>query len=339
MSDADTDILARARGCLLGQIAGDSLGGLVEFRTAERIRSEYPEGVRELQDGGHWRTLAGQPTDDSELALALARAIVARCGFEEEPVAQAYARWLASEPFDCGNTIERSLAAAMRADPGDVAATARRSANLTSQANGALMRVSPLGVLGHASDPAMPADWARRDASLTHPHPVCRDANAVFAVGIAYAIRTGDRPAGVYSAAVEWAKREEFDEDVRATIWNAARENAADFSSQMGWVRIALQNAFYQLLHADSLEAGVVDTVMRGGDTDTNAAIAGALLGAVYGERAIPSQWRESVLNCRPEAGQYGVRRPRPREYWPVDVLELAAALVSIGSRVSAGGT
>ncbi|WP_371686012.1 ADP-ribosylglycohydrolase family protein [Olavius algarvensis spirochete endosymbiont] len=39
----------------------------------------------------------------------------------------------------------------------------------------------------------------------------------------------------------------------------------------------------YQLLHAPSLEAGVVDTIMRGGDTDTNAAICGALLGAVCG--------------------------------------------------------
>ena len=41
-------VLARAQGCLLGQIAGDSLGSLVEFRTPEDIRSEYPDGVRDL---------------------------------------------------------------------------------------------------------------------------------------------------------------------------------------------------------------------------------------------------------------------------------------------------
>ncbi|MCL4735256.1 MAG: ADP-ribosylglycohydrolase family protein, partial [Candidatus Omnitrophica bacterium] len=51
---------------------------------------------------------------------------------------------------------------------------------------------------------------------------------------------------------------------------------------------------------------------MRGGDTDTNAAICGALLGAVYGRNAIPGQWVESLLNCRPAAGLPNVRHPRP---------------------------
>ena len=53
---------------------------------------------------------------------------------------------------------------------------------------------------------------------------------------------------------------------------------ACDAGSQ-GFVLIALQNAFFELLHAPDLQTGVVNTVRRGGDTDTNAAIAGALLG------------------------------------------------------------
>ncbi len=72
----------------------------------------------------------------------------------------------------------------------------------------------------------------------------------------------------------------------------------------------------------------VVDTVMRGGDTDTNAAICGALLGAVYGRNAIPGQWVESLLNCRPAAGLPNVRHPRPECFCPVDALELAARLI-----------
>ena len=97
-----------------------------------------------------------------------------------------------------------------------------------------------------------------------------------------------------------------------------------------GWVLIAFRNALWQLLHADSLEQGVIDTVMRGGDSDTNAAIAGALLGAVHGLGAIPKQWADSVLNCRPKAGRRGVRRPRPECFWPADALELAADLIGI---------
>jgi hypothetical protein len=67
---------------------------------------------------------------------------------------------------------------------------------------------------------------------------------------------------------------------------------------------------------------------MRGGDTDTNAAICGAILGAVHGRDAVPDQWVDSLLNCRPAAGQPNVRHPRPECFWPVDALELAERLV-----------
>ncbi len=67
------EMLERAQGCLLGQLAGDALGSLVELQKPEQIRREYPNGVRELADGGTWNTIAGQPTDDSEMALLLAR--------------------------------------------------------------------------------------------------------------------------------------------------------------------------------------------------------------------------------------------------------------------------
>ena len=78
----------------------------------------------------------------------------------------------------------------------------------------------------------------------------------------------------------------------------------------------------------------VENTIMRGGDTDTNAAICGALLGAVYGVEAIPQQWRDAVLNCRPEAGRPGVHRPRPECFWPVDAMELAEKLLYHNSEV-----
>ena len=57
--------LDRAQGCLLGQLAGDALGSLVEFQSPGKIRRGYPDGVWELANGGTWNTIAGQPTDDS----------------------------------------------------------------------------------------------------------------------------------------------------------------------------------------------------------------------------------------------------------------------------------
>lgn len=115
---------------------------------------------------------------------------------------------------------------------------------------------------------------------------------------------------------------------LRDVLDRAAVSPPEDFMTHQGWVLVAFQNAIWQLLHAPGFEEGVVDTVMRGGDTDTNAAICGALLGAVYGSGAVPRQWREAVLACRPQAGRPGVARPRPACFWPVDIPQLVPQLL-----------
>src|SRR6516164_1714224 len=99
--NVEAEILLRAEGCLLGQLAGDSLGGLVEFQTPAEIRRRYPDGVRELADGGTWGTIAGQPTDDSEMALMLARTLIKHRRYDPEEARKAYVFWLNSDPFDC----------------------------------------------------------------------------------------------------------------------------------------------------------------------------------------------------------------------------------------------
>ncbi|MDD8016014.1 MAG: ADP-ribosylglycohydrolase family protein [Acidobacteriota bacterium] len=89
--------LSRAQGCLLGRPAGDALGGQVEFRSQEDIRREYPSGVRELADGGTWKTIAGQPPDDSELALLLTRNLADQGRYDPVEVKKAYIFWLSPD--------------------------------------------------------------------------------------------------------------------------------------------------------------------------------------------------------------------------------------------------
>ena len=150
---------------------GDALGALVEFESAARIRETYPNGVRLLHDGGAWNTLGGQPTDDSEMALALARSILNRAAYDPDSAAQAYAWWYESHPYDIGRTTRAAVSAASRAGLG-AAEAARTVAWRHSQANGALMRVSPIGILGGGTDPGSAAEWAQQDALLTHPNMV-----------------------------------------------------------------------------------------------------------------------------------------------------------------------
>jgi ADP-ribosyl-[dinitrogen reductase] hydrolase len=174
--------LDRAVGCLLGQVVGDSLGSLVEFRSPHDIARQYPDGVRDLADGGTWNTYAGQPTDDSELALDLGRTLVGLQDWSSEAVAAAYGGWYASCPFDVGGTTRQALSAAASARS-DKAKAARAAASQDSQANGALMRCAPIGIW--ARDTKEAAAVAREDALLSPP---ARDLS-----GRVGGVRRGDR--------------------------------------------------------------------------------------------------------------------------------------------------
>jgi ADP-ribosylglycohydrolase len=331
----DKGVVARVQGCLLGQLAGDALGSMVEFKTAREIGQMYPGGLREIGPSPVFGTLAGQPTDDSELALALGRTLVAH-GFDVEQIAAAYGDWHESHPFDEGIATGKALSdiGAVRRRGGSAADTARRSADPNTQANGALMRQSPLGIWGYALDPIVLDSYVRADTQLTHPNPVCQDASAAFVVALAAVIREGlDGPAA-YARACAWDKAHGHSRKVTQAL-AAAQTERPNYEQSIGHVPIALQNAFYQALHASSFAEGVVDTVMHGGDTDTNAAIAGALLGAIHGAGAVPDQWRAALLACRPAKGAPGVHCPRPEMYWPVDALDLAVQLLAAGRRAA----
>jgi ADP-ribosylglycohydrolase/predicted DNA-binding transcriptional regulator YafY len=308
-------MLSRAQGCLMGQLTGDALGSMVEFLTPGEIADRYPHGVG-MADGGMWDTIAGQPTDDSEMALMLARSIVSAGRYDQGLALRAYQEWRNSNPFDMGMTIRNALAG-------------RHDA--WSQANGAMMRISPLGIFCAGRNHDDTAAWAMQDAELTHVHPVCRQANALYAMAIAEAIRTGPTPGRLYASIAHWASGPEFDESLKEAVQMASERPPEDYQEAAGWVLVAFRNALYHLLHSDGPGKAIAATVAEGGDSDTNAAICGALLGAVHGLESLPSGWREAVLACRPMAGDPRVRRPRPKELWPVDALELANELLRAG--------
>ncbi len=297
--------LSRGQAVLLGQVIGDSLGSRVEGKPAVEIAQLYPGGLRELGDGGPYHTMAGQPTDDSEMALALARTMVREKRYVAEKVLDAYRAWLTSRPVDVGMTTERGLLGL---------------ATTESESNGSLMRCSPIGIWA-AGDPALAARTARDDSTLTHTNATCLEACAAYCAAIAAGVGGASREE-MFEAAAAHAKGPAHEAVKRAAKGVAP----ADYFTHAGWVLVALQNAFW-CLHALDFEEGLVQTIARGGDTDTNAAIAGSLLGACHGREKIPARWILPVLACRPIA-EGGALRPRPMDYWPDDVLEVAEALL-----------
>ncbi len=261
--------LSRAHGCLLGQVIGDSLDA----------------GRRGLH------TLPGQPTDDSEMALVLARFLVFHKDYLHGKVLDTYRDWLTTRPVEVGEATERGLLGLHTAE---------------SQSSGSLMRVSPIGVWARG-DPGRAARAAREDSALTHPHPACVEACAGYCAAIA--------------AGIAGASRDQMLAAALAHASGPAREAIGAAVKPGEEVLVDLQNAFFHLRHS-SFEDSVAQSLEAG----ANAAIAGALLGAAHGREAIPSRWILTVLACRPLAE--AAPRPRPYALWPDDVLEIAEALL-----------
>lgn len=284
----------RALGAWYGQLIGDNLGALVEFRRPGEIAAAYPDGVREMADGGTHNIAAGQPTDDSEMALALARSLVRNGGYDRADVLASYRRWYDSHPFDIGATISGAL---------------RGQFNENSQANGALMRISPVAIAYH-SDPATAASLARTDAALTHPNSYCLDVNAVWTGVLAGVIRDGADPMELFR---------------NYGCEGLADDEPGDTVTQEGWVRHAFTLTVHEASRGDSFEEALVRTIGRGGDTDTNAAIVGAFLGGVHGVSGIPQRWRDAIDTSRPI-------RNRPAEYHPNDAEELVDMLLKVNA-------
>lgn len=323
-----SELLRRARGVLLGQAVGDALGTTVEFQS--------PEGIAERREGDGWparivgrgpfNVAAGQVTDDTELALALARSLAAEGRYDEDAVAAAYVAWRRSQPFDCGQATHQAFGLGDPL-PAALAERVRARASQKTQANGALMRVSPLAVYGHALERGRLAELAARDALLSHPHPLCQAASAVFTVTIAEVLTRGlDGPAA-FAWAVDFCRASPLAAPALEVLEGVAGAPPAFDLEKQGWVKLALGYAFFHLRHATRFEDALVAVVRAGGDTDTNAAITGALLGAVFGEDGLPAGWRETVLACRTE---------RPATYQCGDLRELAERLVTAGARANA---
>ncbi|EDP62680.1 Inositol monophosphatase/ADP-ribosylglycohydrolase [alpha proteobacterium BAL199] len=191
------------------------------------------------------------------------------------------------------------------------------------------MRVSPIGILA-TGRPELAATLARQDAALTHPNPVCVAASGAYAAAIAAGIAGADHRA-MWSVAHAGAGDDLGGEAVRSCLLAALEAGPADLLRNQGWVLLALGNAFRRLWIGQELAAAVVETVAAGGDTDTNAAICGALLGAAQGREAVPLGWRRQVLACRAVQGA-SVKHLRPADYWADDALELAEALLAVGA-------
>jgi poly(ADP-ribose) glycohydrolase ARH3 len=283
----------RATGSLLGTACGDALGAPFEG---------FPTVVPEAIDRwcGDGRPLVW--TDDTALALTLAEHLVAHDRTVDQDVLAAdFARTWAGEPHRGYGVGAVSVFRQIELGVAWQVAAGELFGGHGSFGNGGAMRVAPVAFPAGAAAPlADVAELARRSAAVTHTHPLAQDGACAQALAVALAARS--EPAvtlDVDEFVATIASHVESSElgDRLRTVAGLCRDRAApeEIATAVGHGITALEAvpaalaAF--LRHPEEPAEAITFAVRIGGDTDTIAAMAGAIAGARCGEQGLPPAW------------------------------------------------
>ncbi len=279
------ELAERVVGAALGAALGDALGAPFEFLRGGNVPTPLP--ALELP----WMDLPpGSTTDDTAMARNLMRSLAERGGFDPEDLVRRHVEWLASDPPDVGALTGRVLRRVARGE--DAATVARevweQRGPEVSAGNGSVMYCAPLG-LAYANRPERLLELAPTLSGLTHHDGRCK--TAVLAVTLAVAALVRGEGAGSAARDALGAVAElEGGEELEFLAGAVGGSRPIDGPDQ-GFCLFTAGIAFQALLHGDDAETELRRVVALGGDTDTNAAVAGALLGARDGADGLPTAW------------------------------------------------
>ena len=298
----------RAAGVLLAQACGDALGVPYEFRPPLGHDVEP-----QMLGGGLGDYAPAEWSDDTQMAAAIAMVTATGADIREgdglDAVAERFETWYADGPADVGTQTATVLSDARRRQGSagqrlTEAALALHDRTGHTAGNGALMRTGVVALPYLGDDDAIAAA-ARAVACLTHADPLAGDSCVLWCIAVDRAVREG-RLDGIDEglAQIPAERRDQWAQ------WLAeARLEPPHTFPNNGFTVTALQAALSAVtttavpaqepsagsFAAQHLQLAVAAAVRAGHDTDTVAAIAGALLGARWGASAVPFAWRRKV--------------------------------------------
>ncbi len=295
----------RAAGVLLATACGDALGAGYEF--GPPLADDVTVG---MVGGGPFGWPPGGWTDDTSMAVAIAEVTATgadlRTPAAQNALAARWAGWAEQAP-DIGIQTRAVFTAAGAHPTGTrlaAAATAVHQQRGISGGNGSLMRTAPLA-LAYLHDPDGLVEAARAVSGLTHHDPEAGEACLLWCLAIRHAVLHGTLDG--LALALDRLPAD------RATVWAhriaEAEAHPPWHFTNNGWVVQALQGAWSAISRtpipdvnpatgvfaAQHLQLALEAAVRGGHDTDTVAAIAGGLLGALWGASAVPLAWQRTV--------------------------------------------
>lgn len=286
-------MLNHIKAVMLGHAIGDALGVPVEFRSRDWLKRKP---VTDMTGFGTHNVPAGCWSDDTSMAIcaleSLSKGIV-----DYDDVMKNFVDWLyqwkftaTGVVFDVGGTCYEAIS---RYNYGHFSANCCGLNDEMYNGNGSLMRIHPFvlyayynGITNDAFDSVI-----SNASSLTHAHQCSIDGCIIYAYVLKELL---DNPS-MQSVYTGITKAKDKIKTANTYYHRLCHNNIAEFDEahikSSGYIVDSLEAAVWCVLTTQSYKDCVLKAVNLGNDTDTIAAIAGSLAGALYGIDSIPEHW------------------------------------------------
>ena len=289
-------LLDKIKGTIYGLAIGDALGLGTEFMDDYDMAWKYPNGLTHYseiyQDHHRRRWKKGDWTDDTDMMLCIANAIIKDKGVNLSSIAKNFKDWANGEPMGIGaNTFKVLMMGDYVERPMAVSRKVWEMSRYHSAANGGLMRTSIVGLLPSDVEQSA-ADICR----LTHYDPRCVG-SCVIVTELIHAHAYG-LPVLTYEQIIATSRK--YDDRIAEFITLSQNQDIKALGLQeegsIGYTLKTLAAGLWAYWHAETFMDGLLAVVNAGGDADTNAAVACSILGAKFGFNAIPTEYVDGLI-------------------------------------------
>lgn len=292
---------------LTGLAIGDSVGGPFEFLTNKEIQ----KAMDDERWGGEflYNTIwdkplkPGQYTDDTLMAICIADCLITHGRYDQVAVAKNYVNWYESGDLrGIGCQTEQSIRNLIAGDNYDTCGIVDNTGKEFDYCgNGALMRIAPIGIFyrGQLSH----YKFHENDAKLTHNHQDAFDANYYLlnCIGFLSSYSANDK----FGRLKYMAEYEMIDGNVQKHLIKAFKKGEKTTIEDIielgtdGTAHETLATSILCFLTTNSFTEAIIKAILVGGDTDTRAAIVGAMAGTYYGFKGILEYYLKNIENSR----------------------------------------
>ena len=277
---------------LLGTAVADALG--VPFEKMELTRKELMEWDGKSYLGSlHHKLLPGQYSDDTQMSLMVAESLIENKGFNPDDLSARYVHWITS---GIARGFGRTTLAALQ----KIASGTHWSESgvVGSYGNGTAMRAAPFGIFFRNDLQALKA-IVKIDSKMTHDSNEAEAGALAIAIASFMAINSDTENLAVRVA--EHLPNSKI-KSLLSSMESMLRipVSPAQVLQTLGTkadVRETVPSALYCFSKFGDANSAILAAIRAGGDTDTTAAIVGALFGATNNLDSIPDHILMNVEN------------------------------------------